>query len=756
MKIKYLIPVFLLALSLPGNLFGQEREVKKLSHEKRHKIAHNLVNKGSYYNAVDHLKDLVKEHPENRTYAFRLADAYFFSRDYRNSEKAYDKIVKLDGKKTSLAMYRYAESLKYNAKYEEARDAFRVFAASKYKENQGERYKVYAKNEVASCEWAIKNLEKENPIDVVHLGDHVNSKYSEFGPCLMNDSVLIFSSIQSDSVITVDPDEPHPFHVKLLSSPKTDTLWGPHTALPTVNTVYENNANGTFSTDKKKFYFTRCLPNEKNEMICEIFVSELVDGVFQKAEKLNENINKKGFTSTQPFVGTAKVGKSVYEVLYFSSDRPNGKGGLDLYYALVNKDGSMQAPVNLGSNINTIRDEITPYCYNNGFLYFSSNYHFGFGGYDVFKSRGALNKWEKPVNILKPSNTRVDDTYFSIDNENNEGFLVSNRPEGYHLTSETCCDDIYSVKLKNPFVLKLYAFNLEDKKPLDKVKFSVLSRKADAGSLTVPEEVYKPDSTKMSKEELMLTYLNSNISKFDTSALDNLIENGRYKEIEDLKNLYDAAADQEYAVYAVNNKDTVIFTFTTDKVKHKVDKYWRFDTLTVHEVVSGRNIDVVKIYVYFSSDTVDETIALKDTARKEILEDEKAFTVTKMIDDLKHSKKAGLKVILNYDFDDANFIEKHSGSLDSLVTMMKNFPEVKIDIAAHTDNKGSDKYNEVLSKKRAKSIVDYISKHGIDRKRMTSEGKGEAEPIVPNSNPDGSDNPENRWLNRRAEITIIE
>jgi outer membrane protein OmpA-like peptidoglycan-associated protein len=752
MKSKFSITVLFLTLGISSTLFAQEREVKKLTHEKRHKIAHQLVNKGSYYNAVDHLKDLVKEHPDNKIYALRLADAYFFSRDYRNAEECYRKIVKLEEKKISLAMFRYAETLKYNAKYGEAKEAYKIFSLSKYRENQGERYKLYAKNEISSCEWAIKNSEKENLIDIIHLGDHVNSKYSEFAPCLMNDTVLIFSSIQSDSVINVAPDEAHPFHVKLLASPKTDSLWGPHTELPAVNTVYENNANGTFSLDKKKFYFTRCLPNEKNEMVCEIYSSELADGIFKKPVKLNNNINIKNFTSTQPFIGTAKVGKLTYEVLYFSSNRPNGKGGLDLYYSLVNKDGSMQSPVNLGQNINTIRDEITPYYDGSGTLYFSSNYHFGFGGYDIFKAAGSLNKWGKPVNILKPTNTRVDDTYFSIDNTSNEGFLVSNRPEGYHLTSETCCDDIYSVKLKNPFILKLNAFNLTDKKSLGDAKFSVFSRKADASSWNI---AFEGDSMKMENERLV-TYLNSASLKFDTNKVNTLIEKGHYKELEDLNNLYDVAIEKEYILLAVHHKDTASFIFTTDKIKHEVDKHLKVDSLTEYEVLNALKIDLVKVNFYFGSDTLGEEIALTNTVKKEIVEDEKEFTITKMIDDLNHQKKLGLKVILNYDFDDANFIEKHSGSLDSLVAMMKNFPKIKIDIAAHTDNKGSDKYNQELSKKRAKSIVDYVSKRGIDKKRMSSEGRGETEPIVPNSNPDGSDNPENRWLNRRAEITIVE
>lgn len=91
-----------------------------------------------------------------------------------------------------------------------------------------------------------------------------------------------------------------------------------------------------------------------------------------------------------------------------------------------------------------------------------------------------------------------------------------------------------------------------------------------------------------------------------------------------------------------------------------------------------------------------------------------------------------------------------------MVTFMKEYPEVKISINAHTDSKGSDRYNQELSKRRAKSIEDYMEKHGIEKKRIRSAGKGEMEPLLANENPDGSDNPENRRINRRAEILIDE
>ncbi|MFL5731266.1 MAG: OmpA family protein, partial [Cytophagaceae bacterium] len=780
-------PMLALCLGLSISATAQDREVRKLTHEKRHKMAHELVNKASYYNAIDHLKDLVKEHPENKKYLEKLADACFYSRDYRNSETYYQKLVKMDGKETTLNLYKYAESLKYNEKYPEARDAFKIFAASKYKENAGQKYKLFAKNEVASCEWAIKNINSQNPANVIHLGDHVNSAYSEFSPSLKDDTTLYFASLQSDTVISVSPDESHTFHVKILASQKQDGVWGPHTEVPMVNSIYESNANGVFSVDRKSFYFTRCLPNEKGEMICAIYKSEVIDGQFSKPVKLGKDINKKGFTSTQPNTGMVTAGKQKYEVLYFSSNRPGGKGGLDLYYSAINKDGTLKPPVNLGAVINTIRDEITPFYDKEGTLYFSSNYHYGFGGYDVFKSKGSLNKWERPVNIAKPFNTRVDDTYYTIDNNTNEGFIVSNRPEGYHLKSETCCDDIYAVKFKNPFLLQVNAFNQADKKKIANVKFSILSRSTEntfypvkfdtVVVIPVPDTLavspvdtvsldslnrvvmLKADSLKAAviakKYKTMLSYFTLN--KYDTSVVNTLIDKNKYMELKEADNLYNVSNLNEYVIRAVYRKDTAYFTFITNKDAQNVASYYRFDTLSNYESINTNKLDLINVNLFFDGDTIDEVIAMvKDTASKAVAEDEKQFTVSKVIDDIKHDKKDNLRIILNYDFDDANFIEKHSGSLDSLVSLLKEFPSLKIHIDAHTDNKGSEEYNIQLSKRRVKSIEYYLNSKGIAKNRMAGKGHGETIPLVPNTNPDGSDSPENRWLNRRAEITILE
>jgi outer membrane protein OmpA-like peptidoglycan-associated protein len=769
----YTIPLIIILAIFSVNSYGQERQIRKLTPEKRHKVGETMISSGSYYKAVDHMTELHKEHPGNKLYILKLAEAYFFSRDYKNAEIWYKKLVDLDADKISSALFRYAECLKYNEKYKEAKDAFQKFSTSKYNDRKGENFKLLARNEVSSCQFAIDNLEKIQPFEIIHLGDNVNSKYSEFAPCLWSDSTLVFSSLQSDSVLTVKPDEAHPHQVKLYSSPLQQNQWGPHSTVGNLNTTFENNANAAISPDGKRFYFTRCVQDENEKMVCNIYVSQIENGIPGKPKKLPARINRRGFTATQPYVTRGMAGKKKADILYFVSDRPGGKGGLDIWYTIADEKGYSGA-VNAGKEINTIRDEITPY-YDTitNTLFFSSNYHYGFGGFDVFSCKGELNRYNRPVNIGKPVNSRVDDTYFTIRGKKRTGFVVSNRPEGYHLTSETCCDDIYSHQLtKNILIAKLTAYNNKDQR-IQLKEIPVRLFEKTPSSETSPLQLYRQgdklpgdsvnvlteDSANSLNRKSIRTYFKTGNPELRTATQNTVIPANTHPLFPEADNSYLLQPGKEYLAAAAFGKDTIVYLVSTDaglNIKDSVSQGEKTGEASFNDL---EDFKLVNINLFFNKakDSIPVTTAKTEKSTPDqSIENERSNTVTRVFKELESEHSKDLKIILNYDFDDTKFIEKHSGSLDSLVTILKKYPKLNIFIGAHTDSKGSDNYNINLSKKRVKSIVDYMSSKGISKKRMSGQGYGETIPLVPNENPDGSDSPENRWLNRRAEITILD
>ncbi len=109
-----------------------------------------------------------------------------------------------------------------------------------------------------------------------------------------------------------------------------------------------------------------------------------------------------------------------------------------------------------------------------------------------------------------------------------------------------------------------------------------------------------------------------------------------------------------------------------------------------------------------------------------------------------------------YGFDSANIRADAAVELDKLVRFLQDNPQIKIELGSHTDSKGKDEYNMDLSRRRAESAVNYVISNGIAKDRIRARGYGETRPIAPNTNPDGTDNPEGRQKNRRTEIKVFE
>ncbi|MEO1053211.1 MAG: OmpA family protein [Bacteroidota bacterium] len=109
-----------------------------------------------------------------------------------------------------------------------------------------------------------------------------------------------------------------------------------------------------------------------------------------------------------------------------------------------------------------------------------------------------------------------------------------------------------------------------------------------------------------------------------------------------------------------------------------------------------------------------------------------------------------------FDFDSSVIREDAADELDRLVTLLKDNPQIaQIEMSSHTDSVGNDRYNELLSQRRADATVKYLIEQGIDKKRLTAKGYGENRPIARNTNPDGTDNPEGRQKNRRTEFQVL-
>ena len=414
------------------------------------KLGDKYFDEGDYYTASQYYKQVMKKNPSFLGLIYKYAEAsrlYFY---YSDAEQWYEYIYKNDHRNNfPLSSFWLAMMKKNNGKYVEAKEYFQAF----YKKNQkkDDYYSRTAFHEMEACDFALKILKDTLPVEIVHLDSNINTVNTEFGAYPIGDSLLLYSSLRKISDDKTIPQSsptgiysPGEFVTKIYQSEKKKDEWNKGKELDErINTIRNHNANMTFSSHLKKYYFTRCYDLKDIGMTCSIYVTEFKNGQWQKPVELNKEINQPGYTSTQPFVADIDSNKTV---LFFVSNRPGGIGGLDIWYSAINEN-KYAPPVNLGDNINTIGNEITPYYdTKTKTLYFSSDWHKGLGGYDVFKSKDSLNNWTKPENMGFPINTSFNDLYFTLNKKDSNGYLTSNRPGSFYEKNITCCNDIFYFK----------------------------------------------------------------------------------------------------------------------------------------------------------------------------------------------------------------------------------------------------------------------------------------------------------------------
>lgn len=374
---------------------------------------------------------------------YAYAEASFHNFDLDLSLRLFRKVIAADnGKRYPLSFYRVGQILKGKEQYKEAKKWFLKFSRAKIKRQRYDvdYYVTKSKLEAEACDLA-QILRSTSVIEAPeHLDSTINSKLSEYA-AFEKDSTLYFSSVRAGNSKRRDPNEVN--YSKIYRTDFRKQKWSKIKALDTaINATYLHNANTCFSRDNKQMIVSRCVAKNASDYACELYVSLLINNRWKPLMRMDEPVNLTGYTTTQPCFGEID-GK---EVLFFSSNRPGGRGGLDIWYAYREKDGSFSNPVNAGDKVNTPDDEITPwYVSKQKTLYFSSTWHPGLGGFDIFRSAftGDSLPFSPPQNVGYPINSSYNDIYYSMNNRGDRVYLSSNRVGSFFENKLNCCNDIY-------------------------------------------------------------------------------------------------------------------------------------------------------------------------------------------------------------------------------------------------------------------------------------------------------------------------
>jgi outer membrane protein OmpA-like peptidoglycan-associated protein len=382
--------------------------------------------------------------------------------------------------------------------------------------------------------------------------------------------------------------------------------------------------------------------------------------------------------------------------LYFSSDMEGGYGSFDLWYVDIIGDVVGEIPVNLGETINTPNREHFPFISQKGDLFFASNGHLGLGMLDNFVSEWVDGAYATPTNLGVPINSQYDDFNLNYYNDD-EGFFASNRNKK--------SDDIFQFKQTGEIFIREYINTFEIR---------------DAET-----KAYIPNS------KVVLS--NKRGEEFYSNTLDSLAAFNSNL----LAGNYELKAENE--AYSPN-------TLQVKVVEEQDQKH----VLYLKKIPPPPPVVIDPIEAVIAEKKIDKSLKENDPERFALLTDVEGPPVVE-----KDGKLFFELEPIYFDFDMWNIRKDSKKILDALAAKLERYPNVHLKISSHTDSRGTVRYNQILSERRAESTRNYLALEGfINARRMKFEGFGELQPIVPCPMLDCTE--EAHQLNRRSEFEIIE
>ena len=403
---------------------------------------------GEYFDAANQFKQAyqrtpVKEKSLRGQRALKMARCYDRLNDVQRAVAAYRNVNRLIGLTTDDRL-QYARLLLRTGNYNEARKEFQQVLDSMPSSQ-------LAKNGLASAQNASEWKNQPSRY-TVKKAEQFNSRRADFSPMLFGDlsDQLYFTSTRNeatgDELSGITGTKP----ADIFYSVKDDKgKWSkPEPAGGQLNTV-EEEGTPCFSPDGRMMYLTQCLTDPNYPRYGQIATSNRSDASWSKAEPLK--ISRDTLSSfAHPAISPDG------QWLYFTSDMPGGKGGLDIWRVRITTNG-LGGVENLGSPINTEGNECFPTFRNNGDFYFSSDGHPGLGGLDLFcleiprAKRGKNQPAARPVfkHLPAPMNSAGDDFGMTFEGQLNQGFFSSNRNDGRgwdHIYSFLCPEVVQTVK----------------------------------------------------------------------------------------------------------------------------------------------------------------------------------------------------------------------------------------------------------------------------------------------------------------------
>lgn len=668
----YLLKISMYKLVRFFSLFIVFTLVVSCTFTKQIKNGETAIDRKQYRVAIEFFEEEIRSSSskeETAHKAFRLGECYTMVNEVDNATKWFDEAVRLDyGPKAYWAL---ADNFKKKEAYQKAIGLYRLAGQEGYPANEVNR-------EIKVCKQAILWATDEDDVYAINPID-ANSLYSDYAPTFYDGGYIVFTSdrVQDASSATYNWTGNAYSDLFIVNKNGGEVLLF-DSFLNTPN----NEGPAVFDTDFDQIFFNRCASDEGDDH-CKIMWSIKENGRWLEPQE--PFTMEPGFNYNHP----ALIEED--SVLIFSSNLTGGEGAYDLFYSLLEDEG-WSDPEPMPSRLNTMGNESFP-TVDGDTLYYSSDFHPGLGGLDIFRSvLNANGEWSSPVNMKKPINSGSDDFGLIIDRQANSQGRYDYT--GYFTSTRMADDSDNIFKLTKYFPKESENKDPEDEAIAEEEKKQI--RIYLAGKVVADEHENDEDPNSL--------IVGKKILQGSDIGITTLIDNAEMKSDEKGRFYYDLIDNSSYSI--------------------SVSKEGYFNKLL--------ELDLEDISGKASADT---TINLE-------IKLDKIFK--------------GEEIVLDniyYDLNKATLRQDALPALEELANMLNQNPNVNIQLSAHTDCRGTAFYNLNLSQRRANSVTRYLIESGIDQDRLKSKGFGKSSLAIECECDDCTE--EEHQTNRRTTFKIL-
>jgi outer membrane protein OmpA-like peptidoglycan-associated protein len=729
-----------------------------------------------------------------------LAECYRKINDTDNAEVWYRQIVELPATKPIYHLY-YGMMLQANGKCDVARIWFQKYIRENPDDVRGQWL-------AKSCDFKDELNNKNNGVyTITHMA--FNSNKNDFSPAICGNQLVFASDREHNEILkrtnmwTGNPfSELYAVTVDQTGAQPGDFHYGPANKFSKGLNSKFNDAVVSFTPDLQMVYFTRnnyiggkTGRSEEGLVRLKIYSARrTASGEWTDLESLPFNSDE--YNTAHPSI--SPDGKR----LYFSSNMPGGYGGMDLYVSQFS-DKHWSAPVNLGINVNTEGDEMFPFIASDNRLYFASNGLIGLGGLDLYytSSKGKIDQWNLPVNLGAPINSTHDDFGITFGKDLTWGFFSSDREHG------AGGDDIFSFK-KYASPVEITIVDAQTNLPVSGV--AVTNSKNNLTMLTGSDGKIAFDMKFAECADFSTVRKN-----YEAALKQGCPDDSRPGEVTRIEipirkqanffvqgiafDMADGLPAEGATVMLMNtcNKPLpeAVITGADGKFKIKLDKDCCYTVRAVMDGYIAGFSEQICTKGLTSNNTFKINLNLEPyrdhdgfAASKPVHDDSPKLNMQSgmyenkdgspgsydfgngvvvkngvLLDNGNPSKpeksdwersKDGFLIDLYYEFNQTTVNERSKSELQRLLRTLQENPELNIEIASHTDSRGSDEYNLQLSQQRADAIVTWLVQQGIAPGRLTARGYGETQPVNRCVNEVPCSDQEHQ-MNRRTEFRIV-